>query len=281
MSPADLPPSYPDPALNPVVVARDRAAFRRGFTISAVFVALLGWIKAWEIWRGEMLGGLAIHPRDPFGLIGVLTAPFLHGSVAHLVSNALPLMVLGTIAFWAYPRAAPRAIGMIWLASGLGTWIIGRDSGHLGASGIAHGLMFFVFVLGVVRRDRAAIAAALVSFFLYGGMLLTTLPREPNVSWEAHLTGAIGGVLAALLWRRMDPAPPRKKYSWELEEELEALQRERERDELELESPRDVPVLWHRPEPDDERGKVLSFPGPRAAGTNGHGDEESRPPTIH
>jgi len=268
----------PDPALQPEIVARDRAAFRRGFAISASFVALLGWIKAWEIWRGEALSGLSIHPRDPFGLIGVVTAPFLHGSVAHLVSNALSLIILGTISFWAYPRAAPRAIALIWLASGLGTWLIGRASGHLGASGIAHGLMFFVFVMGVMRRDRPAIAAALVSFFLYGGMLLTVLPHESDVSWEAHLTGAVGGILAAILWRRLDPAPPRKKYSWELEEELEALQRER--DELELEAPDDVPVLWRRPEATDERGTVLPFRA-RPRPDPGETPEDETPPTLH
>ena len=271
-----------DPALNPALVARDRAAFMRGFMISGAFVALLAWIKTWEIWRGELLSGLSIHPRDPFGLIGVLTAPFLHGSVAHLVANALPLMVLGTILFWAYPRTAWRAIGLIWLASGIGTWLVGRESGHLGASGVAHGLMFVLFTLGVLRRDKVAIASGLVAFFLYGGMLLTTLPREPNVSWEAHLFGAFGGALAALLWRKRDPTPPRKKYSWELEEELEALQRER--DELELESPQGVPVLWHRPEPaDDERGRVLPFPGPRAPanGDATHPGEAPQRPTLH
>jgi membrane associated rhomboid family serine protease len=274
-----------DPVLHPEVVARDRAAFQRGLTISALFVAVLWWLKSWEIWRGEPLAGLTIHPREPFGLIGVLTAPFVHGSVAHLVANSLPLLILGTISFWAYPRAAPRAIPLIWLASGLGTWLFGRAAPHLGASGLAHGLMFFVLLLGVLRRDRPAIAAAMASFLLYGGMLLTTLPREPEISWEAHLFGALGGVLAALLWRRLDPPPPRKKYSWELEEELERLQAER--DELELPSPADVPVLWHRPEDGDERGQVIPFRGPaRADQSNDDApataeSEPPRRPTLH
>jgi hypothetical protein len=110
-------------------------------------------------------------------------------------------------------------------------------------------------------------------------MLLTVLPREAEVSWEAHLTGALGGMLAALLWRQLDPAPPRKKYSWELEEELEALQRER--DELELASPQDVPVLWRRPEPGDERGTVLPFPGPRRRDGDDETTDDEKPPTLH
>ena len=268
-----------DPAEQPEIVARDRAAFRRGFVASALFVALLYWIKAWEIWQGEPLEGLSIHPRSLYGLIGVLTAPFVHGSMAHLVANSLPLLVLGTIAFWAYPRTAPRAWLVIWLTSGIGTWLFGRDSGHLGASGVAHGLMFLLFTLGVMRRDRPAIAAGLVAFFLYGGMLLTVLPREPGISWEAHLFGALGGVAAAVLWRRLDPVPPRKKYSWELEEELEALQRER--DELEPASPDDVPVLWRRPEPVEERGTVLPFRDPRRRASDDEAPDGEKPPTLH
>jgi hypothetical protein len=90
-------------------------------------------------------------------------------------------------------------------------------------------------------------------------MLLTVFPRELGVSWQAHLGGAGGGVLAALLWRRLDPQPPRKKYSWELEEEQAAAEALRdERDSLEPPSPSDVPVLWHRPE-EPERGVVLPF----------------------
>src|SRR5690606_36763021 len=104
--------------------------------------------------------------------------------------------------------------------------------------GLTHGLMFLVFVLGLLRRDRPAIAAAMIAFFLYGGMLLTVLPREAGVSWQAHLGGAIGGVVAAFLWRRTDPQAARKRYSWEIEEELEALKAEREAaDSLEPPSP--------------------------------------------
>ena len=88
-----------------------------------------------------------------------------------------------------YPRASKYAIPLIWLGSGLGIWLIGRDSTHLGASGVAHGLMFFLFALGLLRRDRPAIAAAMIAFFLFGSMLLTVLPGEPQVSWEAHMSG--------------------------------------------------------------------------------------------
>jgi hypothetical protein len=92
-------------------------------------------------------------------------------------------------------------------------------------------------------------------------MLLTVLPRGPGVSWRSHLGGAVGGALAEWLFRRLDPIAPRKRYSWEIEDELAAEAERAERDQFELPSPGDVPVLWERPErDDDERGKVLEFP---------------------
>ena len=116
---------------------------------------------------------------------------------------------------------------------------------------------FLVFTLGLLRRDRAAVATAMLAFMFYGGMLMTVLPREPGVSWQAHLGGAVAGVLAAWWLRRADPLPPPRKYSWELEAELEAAAAEAERAQFEPPAPREVPVLWQRGEP--ERGTVLPF----------------------
>jgi hypothetical protein len=139
----------------------------------------------------------------------------------------------------------------------LGTWLIATGGSHLGASGVTHGLGFLLFTLGVLRRDRPAIAAALIAFFFFGGMLMTVLPQELGVSWEYHLSGAVFGVLSGIVWRRADPAPPRRRYSWEDEPEPEEAG-----DPLELPSPEQVSVLWQRPGRDSnaERGKVLPFP---------------------
>jgi hypothetical protein len=95
----------------------------------------------------------------------------------------------------------------------------------------------------------------MIAFMLYGGMLLTVLPREPGVSWQAHLGGALAGLLAAWLFRRSDPPLPRKRYSWEIEEELVA---QADHEQFEPAPPQDVPVLWQRREP--KRGAVLRFP---------------------
>jgi membrane associated rhomboid family serine protease len=258
--------SYPA-ALGPdrTMRRRDARAFWRAFGWALAAVALLAWIKALEILLDKPLDGLGVVPGTFSGLIGVLTAPLVHGSVSHLLANSFPLLLLGTLARYAYPRALNRALPLIWIVSGIGTWLIGRPPVHVGASGIAHGLMFFLFFMGLLRRDRLAIVTALVVFFLYGGMLLSVLPREQHVSFEYHAAGAIAGVLAAILFFRTDPMPARKRYSWE-DEEVEA----EGDDEYELPRPKDVPVLWVRPEPADATSRVVRL-APR---NNGR-------PTIH
>lgn len=237
-----------------------RARFRRALLASMAFVAALGAIFFAGPWLGDT-GAFALVPQSWSGLVGVITAPLLHGSAGHWLANASALLILGPLVGTVYPRASLRALPLIWILSGLVTWAIGRPSLHIGASGLTHGLLFLLLFLGLLRRDRAAIAAALIGFFFYGGMLLTVLPQEPGVSWQSHLGGALGGIVAAWLFRRRDPLPPRKRYSWEIEEELAAEAARAERDQFEPGSPREVPVLWQRPP--EERGVVLRFPNPR------------------
>ena len=249
----------------------DRHRVRRGVQYSLASVLLLTVIFAIQGWLP--LAALTVNPGSAAGLVGVLTAPLLHGSPGHLLANATALMLLGILAMTVYPRATVRALPLLWLGAGLGAWLLGQPgSHHLGASGVTHGLGFLVFVLGLLRRDRAAIAAGMLAFLFYGGMLLTIFPQEAGVSWESHLGGALAGIVAAFLFRRSDPLPPRRKYSWELEEELEREQSARDRDAFEVRAPEDVPVLWKRVE-SEQRGKVLKFPSRTPS--------RDEPPRIH
>ena len=238
-----LPSSEPTPH-DPAVQRRsDRARLLRAFRLSLGAVLLLLAVFAsqtvfdWRSW--------AVVPHTASGLRGLLTAPLLHGSLEHLAANSVALLILGTLAGSVYPRATVLALPLLWLGSGLGAWLLGEiGSHHLGASGITHGLLFLVFVLGLLRRDRSAIAAAMIAFLFYGGMLLTVLPHLPDVSWQSHLGGALAGVIAALLFRQRDPLPPRQRYSWDDEHDDDT-----QPDPSEGQpppSPQTEPVVWQR-----------------------------------
>jgi len=247
-----------DPELReaPAVLAR----FQRALNLSLaalIVLALAFWLQV----EGALsTQALSIRPQDPTSLVGVLTAPLMHGSLGHLGANAFAVLALGTLAGTVFPQATWRALPLIWLGSGLGTWLIGTGGSHIGASGVTHGLGFLVFALGVLRRDRAAIAASMIAFLFFGGMLITIFPNQVGVSWEYHLAGGVSGLLAAIAFRRADPPPARRRYSWEDEEEAA---NDDDIEGLEPDSPEDVPVIWERPL--RVRGVVLPF-RPKARG---------------
>jgi membrane associated rhomboid family serine protease len=139
----------------------------------------------------------------------------IHGSWQHVIGNTLPILLLGSILLYGYPRSRWWTLAIIWLLSGIGVWLLGRPSYHYGASGITHGMFFYLLVGGILRRDKRSIALLMVAFFMYGSMLLSILPREPETSYEYHLFGALGGVFCAICFRHWDPKPTLKIYSWE------------------------------------------------------------------
>lgn len=255
------------PDFDPRRLAREQAArVRRGLAFWCGFVAVLVVVQVLTI-AWPSLSAWAVVPLTLRGLVGLATAPLLHADFGHLFSNAFALVVLGTLVATVYPRSASRLVLAGWVGAGLVTWFIGRPSVHLGASGLVHALFFALFTLALLRRDRPAIVAALVAVVLFGGMLLTVLPHEWRISWEMHAGGALAGVVAAIAWRRRDPPPPRRLYSWEVEEQqAEALAEARalDADTFEPARPGEVPVLWVRPEDRDARGQVLPFRRPPA-----------------
>ena len=187
-------------------------------TVSLAMVAFV--LLLWVIWLADYTLGLGlvrfgVYPQRISGLTGILFAPLIHGSATHILANSAPLLVLGTALVYGYPRSAPIVVLVVYLGSGLGIWMFGRDSYHIGASGLTHGLMFFIFVVGILRRDRQAVALSLVVFFLYGGMIWGIFPRDPAVSFESHFFGALIGLVLAFMLRNHDPRPPEKRYSWE------------------------------------------------------------------
>lgn len=127
-------------------------------------------------------------------------------------------MVMGTVLIYGYPKSAKVVLPVVYLLGGFSVWLFARGAFHIGASGIAFGMLFFVLTIGIIRWERRTIALSLVVFLLYGGMISGILPGEQNISFESHLSGALIGLVLAFLLKHLDPAPPRKQYSWEIEE---------------------------------------------------------------
>lgn len=154
-----------------------------------------------------------IRPRTGLGLRGVLFSPFIHSGLSHLWHNTPPLLVLSAALFYFYRSISWRVLGWLLVISGLGTWLIGRTSFHIGMSGIIYGLVSFLFFKGVITKHYRLVALSLIVVFLYGSLIWGTLPIKAGISWEGHLSGFIAGALLALRFRESVPKP--LTYDWE------------------------------------------------------------------
>ena len=149
------------------------------------------------------LSAFGIVPRTTFGVIGIFTAPFLHGSFGHLVSNTLPLLFLGTIIFHFYGGIGTSVFLRSYFWTNILVWLFGRgEANHIGASGVVYGLAFFLIFFGFFRRDFLSIIISLVVLLLYGGVFYGVLPTDPRVSWESHFAGALVGISTAITYSR-------------------------------------------------------------------------------
>ncbi|AMB39752.1 MULTISPECIES: rhomboid family intramembrane serine protease [Paenarthrobacter] len=180
------------------------ARARGGLLFMGGFVALL---YAIEFVNTLMLHGLnrtfGLRSRTFDGVLDILTFPLLHANLNHLLSNTLPLLIFGFLVFLAGLRVFITALAFSWLGSGLTVWLIGGGSVTVGASGLVFGLFAFLLVRGFFNRNWWQILLSVVLFMAYGGILFGVLPTVMGfISWQAHLGGAIGGVVAAILLRR-------------------------------------------------------------------------------
>jgi membrane associated rhomboid family serine protease len=161
-----------------------------------------------QVLLGGRLDHLGIRPRTIAGLIGIPLHPFLHGGFGHLLSNTLGM----AIPAWFIVNRRPRDFFIVWacatLVGGAGTWLIGRGVPHIGASGVVMGMMGCLVSRGWFERRFLAMLAAIAMALAWGGTILGGLfPGDAHISWEVHLFGLLGGVLAAWLTRRRKSAP--------------------------------------------------------------------------
>jgi membrane associated rhomboid family serine protease len=167
-------------------------------TILGGFVTLIWILEVVDlvVLRGA-LNAYGILPRQIIGLRGILFAPFLHGNLPHLIANTIPFLTLGWFVMLRETSDFFVVTAITMVVSGLGVWLFGSPGFHIGASGVIFGYLGFLLARGYFERNIPSILLSLIVGFLYGGAIWGVLPLQYGVSWEGHLFGFIGGILAA------------------------------------------------------------------------------------
>ncbi|MFC5044200.1 rhomboid family intramembrane serine protease [Aquimarina hainanensis] len=188
--------------------------FKTGVIGYPILFVLVIWVVFWfEIRFGFDFNHFGVVPRTLKGMRGIFFSPFIHSGIEHLWHNTLPLLILSAALFFFYAKNAWKVL--LWGAflTGVFTWIIGRPSYHIGASGVIYMLFGFLFFKGVLAKHFRLIALSLVVVFVYGSMIWYTFPVDPKISWEGHSSGLLVGTVMAFLIKKGIATPER--YAWE------------------------------------------------------------------
>jgi membrane associated rhomboid family serine protease len=166
--------------------------------ILLALVALMWAVEVVDVIADHQLDQYGIEARDPQGLDGIVTAPFLHVGFGHLISNTIPFVIMGLLIAVEGARRLVAVFAIVALVSGLGTWIVAPEGSiHVGASGVVFGFATYLIARGWFNRRTSQIAIGLVILVIWGGVLVGGLQPREGISWQGHLFGAIGGVVAA------------------------------------------------------------------------------------
>ncbi len=196
---------------------------KKQFILSLVFpgffLFLLWFFKFIEFGLETDLAFLGIYPQKLQGLSGIITAPLVHADIKHLFDNSIPVFFLSLALFYFYREVSYQVFFLSYLSTGLLVWLVGREAYHIGASGIIYSLAAFLFVSGILRKNRNLLAISLLVTFLYGSMIWGLLPYDYKISWESHLMGAITGVALAFIYRKYGPEPDINVIPEDIDEE--------------------------------------------------------------
>jgi membrane associated rhomboid family serine protease len=180
-------------------------------------LCLFMWLIFWFEIKFELnFNEYGVYPRTIEGLRGVVLSPFIHSSLKHLFNNTVPLLLLSAATLYFYRKIGLKVIILGLIASGLLTWLIGRPSYHIGASGLVYVLATFLFFKGIFSKYYRLVAVSLGVVFLYGSFIWGLFPIKEQMSWEGHLSGFIVGFIAALVYKTDELY--KTKYNWEQEE---------------------------------------------------------------
>ena len=192
-----------------------------------LFLIIMWMVKLIEYNFGLSFADYGVCPQSLSGLKGILFSPFIHKDFSHLINNSYPILILGGMLFSFYKKIAKQLFLWLFFIAGFWLWIIGRPSFHIGASGVIYALAAFLFISGIIRKNPRLSAVSMLIIFLYGSMIWGVIPTEKPISWEGHLSGFMAGIIVAIFYR--NEGPKRKKYQWEIDEELEGQTREENR----------------------------------------------------
>lgn len=190
------------------------------FTPSVWIIPTLLLMIVWSVFLLEdkynlKLTQLGIYPRTLSGLKGIVFSPFLHGDINHIASNSVPLFVLTLALIYFYRDLSLKVLVYGILLSGMITWIIGRNSYHIGASSLIYVLVSFIFLKGLMTKYYRLMALSLTVVMIYGGMVWYVFPEVDNkISWEGHLAGLITGFIFAVYYKTPDYVKS-IQYNWE------------------------------------------------------------------
>lgn len=185
-------------ARTPVPTSKPPSVWKQSAVLIGGFVLALYVIEIADAISGQHIQNAGVTPRTLDGLWGILFAPVLHDDWAHLIANTIPVLILGYLVLVSGISRGLEATGIIWVVGGVGTWLFaGANSNHVGASVLIFGWVTYLLVRGFFTRSFTQILIGVVVFVIYGGVLWGVLPSDPQVSWQGHLFGAIGGVVAA------------------------------------------------------------------------------------
>jgi membrane associated rhomboid family serine protease len=190
------------------------------FTKAVIFLPLFFVLTLWSVFWYELqfqvnLSHFGIYPREVYGLKGILFSPFLHGDIEHLANNSVALLVLLPILRYFYKEQSFVVLFLGIIFSGLGTWLLGRPSYHIGASGLIYALVSFIFFKGIFTKYYRLVALSFTIVILYGGSVWYMFPNvKEGISWEGHLAGFIVGLALALVLKTPQFSKP-IFYEWE------------------------------------------------------------------